>query len=63
MNSTVAEYRQQANALLDTLPEDKVAAAHDLLESLVEPSYTMENAPLDDEELTPETATSLADTL
>jgi hypothetical protein len=55
MASTVAEHRQQAHTLLDTLPEDKVAAAHDLLEFLVEPSCTIENAPLDDEEVTPET--------
>jgi|HubBroStandDraft_2_1064218.scaffolds.fasta_scaffold195818_3 hypothetical protein len=54
MESTVAEQRQQAHTLLDTLPEDKVAAAHDLLESLAGPSCTIEKAPLDDEEVTPE---------
>jgi heptaprenylglyceryl phosphate synthase len=55
MQSTVADQRQQAHMLLDTLPEDKVAAAHHMLESLAEFSYTLETAPLDDEEVTPET--------
>jgi hypothetical protein len=52
---TAAQQLQEAHSLLDTLPEEKVAVAYDLLETLAEPSYTLENAPFEDEELTPET--------
>jgi hypothetical protein len=52
--------RQRAHLLLDVLPDEKVAAVRTLLEVMVEPlSRSLASAPLDEEELTPETATAL----
>jgi hypothetical protein len=52
--------RQRAHLLLDVLPDEKVAAVRTLLEVMVEPlSHSLASAPLDEEELTPETATAL----
>lgn len=47
--------RRQAHTLLDMLPDEKVAAVRNLLQVMVEPlSHSLESAPEDDEELTPE---------
>ena len=52
--------REQAHFLLDALPEEKIAAVHSLLEVMVEPlSRSLASAPVEDEELTPETAAAL----
>jgi hypothetical protein len=52
--------REQAHFLLDALPEEKIAAVRSLLEVMVEPlSRSLASAPVEDEELTPETAASL----
>jgi hypothetical protein len=52
--------RQQAHSLLDVLPDEKVAAVRGLLEVMVEPlSLTLSMAPVEDEDLNPETAASL----
>jgi hypothetical protein len=52
--------RQRAHLLLDVLPDEKVSAVRTLLEVMVEPlSRSLASAPLDEEELTPETATAL----
>jgi hypothetical protein len=52
--------RQQAHFLLDALPEEKVLAVRSLLEVMVEPlSRSLAMAPIEDEDLTPETAAAL----
>jgi hypothetical protein len=52
--------RQRAHSLLDVLPDEKVAAVRTLLEVMVEPlSRSLASAPLDEEELTPETSMAL----
>ena len=56
-----ANERQQAHALLDLLPAEKLAVVRSLLEVMVEPlSQSLASAPLDDEETGPETATARA---
>ncbi len=46
--------------LIDVLPEEKLSAVHGLLEVLVEPlSRSLAMAPVEDEDLTPETAAAL----
>ncbi len=60
MATNPAEQRQQAHALLDLLPEDKVGAVRSLLEAMVEPlSRALVTAPVEDEEITPESAAAL----
>ena len=55
-----AQQRQEAHALLDGLPEEKFLVVRNLLEVLVEPlSRSLANAPVEDEELTPETMAAL----
>ena len=52
--------RQQAHFLLDALPEEKIPAVRSLLEVMVEPlSRSLAMAPVEDEDLTPETAAAL----
>jgi hypothetical protein len=52
--------RQQAHDLLDALPEEKLNAVRNLLEVMVEPlSRSLATAPIEEEELTPETAAAL----
>jgi hypothetical protein len=52
--------RQQAHFLLDALPDEKVSAVRGLLEVMVEPlSRSLAKAPVEEEELTPETAAAL----
>ncbi|MEO8096992.1 MAG: hypothetical protein ABI811_04780 [Acidobacteriota bacterium] len=59
MNANLTE-RQQAHALLDLLPEEKLHAVRSLLEVMVEPlSRSLALAPIEDEELTAEMAISL----
>lgn len=59
MEANVTE-RQQAHALLDLLPDEKLHAVRSLLEVMVEPlSRSLSLAPVEDEDLTPETAASL----
>ena len=56
----LAKQRKQAHSLLDGLPEEKLFAVCNLLELLVEPlSRSLANAPVEDEELTPETMAAL----
>jgi len=55
-----AQERQQAHALLDMLSAEKLSAVRDLLEVMVEPlSRSLALAPVEDEEITPETAAAL----
>ena len=52
--------RQQAHFLLDALPDEKVSAVRGLLEVMVEPlSRSLAKAPVEEEELTLETAAAL----
>jgi hypothetical protein len=52
--------RRQAHALLDLLPDDKLNAVRGLLEVMVEPlTASLAAAPVEEEEITPETATAL----
>ena len=48
--------RQQAHALLDLLPDEKVVALRTLLEVMVDPTASLT---IEDEELTPEIAAAL----
>ena len=52
--------RREAHLLLDMLPDEKVEAVRSLLEVMVEPlSRSLAMAPVEEEELTPETAAAL----
>lgn len=52
--------RQQAHALLDLLPDHKLQAVRSLLEVMVEPlGASLATAPVEEEEITPETAAAL----
>lgn len=60
MGTDSTQDRQQAHTLLDLLPEEKVAAVRSLLEVMVESlSRSLASAPIEEEELTPETAAAL----
>jgi hypothetical protein len=60
MGTDVKQERQQAHALLDMLPQEKLAAVRNLLEVMVEPlSRSLASAPVEEEEVTPETAAAL----
>ena len=60
MKRNSQEERQQAHALLDMLPDEKLNAVRTLLEVMVEPlSRSLALAAVEEEELTPETATAL----
>jgi len=54
------QQRQQAHALLDMLPAEKLAAVRSLLEVMVEPlSRSLASAPVEEEAVTSETAAAL----
>ena len=56
MTPDLTEQRRHAHLLIDTLPEEKLSALNTLLDVLVEPlSQSLARAPVDDEDLTPET--------
>jgi hypothetical protein len=60
MGTDTTQERQQAHALLDMLPVEKLTAVRGLLEVMVEPlSRSLASAPVDEEEVTPETAAAL----
>jgi hypothetical protein len=60
MESNLVQQRKQAHDLLDALPEEKLGAVSKLLQFLVEPiSHSLEMSPVEDEEITPETAAAL----
>jgi hypothetical protein len=60
MQSDLTQERRQAHALLDLLPIEKLNAVRGLLEVMVEPlSRSLALAPVEDEEITPETAAAL----
>ncbi len=60
MERNPKQERQQAHALLDMLPDEKLNAVRGLLEVMVEPlSRSLALAAVEEEELTPETAAAL----
>jgi len=60
MEPNLNQDRQQAHALLDLLPAAKMHAVRSLLEVMVEPlARSLALAPVEEEEITPETAEAL----
>ncbi len=60
MGTDLTQERQQAHALLDMLPKEKLTAVRSLLEVMLEPlSRSLASAPVEEEEITPETAAAL----
>jgi len=60
METDATQERQQAHALLDMLPEEKLTAVRSLLEVMVEPlSRSLASTPVEEEEITPDTAAAL----
>lgn len=60
MEPDLTQQRQQAHALIDMLSVEKLAAVRSLLEVMVEPlSRSLVAAPVEEEEITPETAAAL----
>ncbi len=60
MADQTAQEREQAHALLDMLPEEKVSAVRSLLEVMVEPlSHSLAASPAEEEEVTPETSAAI----
>ncbi len=60
MESDLAQERQQAHALLDRLPAEKLNAVRVLLEAMVEPlGRSLAAVPAEEEEITPEAVAAL----
>ena len=60
MDPNVTQEREQAHALLDMLPAEKLTAVRSLLAVMVEPlSRSLASAPVEEEEVTPETTAAL----
>ena len=60
MEADLNQERQQAHALLDMLPAEKLNAVRALLEAMVEPlARSLAMASLEEEEITPETEAAL----
>jgi hypothetical protein len=60
MELNMTPERQQAHALLDLLPDDKLTAVRSLLEVMVEPlARSLALAPTEEEDITEDTAAAL----
>ncbi len=60
MERNLNQERQQAHALLDMLPADKLNAVRALLEVMVQPlERSLAEAPVEEEAITPEAAAAL----
>lgn len=60
MDQNAAQEREQAHALLDLLPIEKLTAVRSLLAVMVEPlSRALASAPVEEEEINTETAAAL----
>jgi hypothetical protein len=60
MGTDATQERQQAHALLDMLPQEKLTAVRSLLEVMVEPlSRSLASASLEEEAVAPETAAAI----
>ncbi|PYT92544.1 MAG: hypothetical protein DMG36_14385 [Acidobacteria bacterium] len=56
----MADTKEHAHELIDRLPPTQLSAVVGLLEAMLDPvSRTIANAPVEEEELTPETAAAL----
>lgn len=63
MDIDTQQARQQAHALLDLLPPDKLSAVRELLATMVDPlQRALALAPLEDEEITEEEELAVAET-
>ena len=61
MEPNLNQERRQAHALLDMLPPEKLNAVRSLLGVMVEPlARSLALAPVEEEEITPDTAAALA---
>jgi hypothetical protein len=61
METNAAQERQQAHALLDTLPVEKLTAVVHLLQAISDPvARSLANAPIDDEPVTEQEAREIA---
>ena len=62
MESNLNQERQQAHALLDMLPAEKLNAVRGPLEVIVDPVFrALANAPIDDESITEEEDRAIAE--
>jgi len=62
MDPNLNQEREQAHALLDMLPAEKLNAVRSLLEAMVDPvSRALANAPIDDEPMTEEEERAVAE--
>ena len=62
MDPNLNQEREQAHALLDMLPAEKLNAVRSLLEAMVDPvSRALANAPIDDEPITEEEERAVAE--
>jgi hypothetical protein len=60
MDTSPTQERQQAHALLDMLPDEKLAVVRSLLQVMIEPlSHSLASSAADDEEIAPDTAVAL----
>jgi len=60
MEANLDQERRQAHALLDALPPEKLNAVRSLLEVMLEPlTRSLALAPVDERDITPETAAGL----
>ena len=60
MEPDLTQERRQAHALLDLLPADKLSAVRRVLEVMIDPlANSLALAPVEEEEITPETAAAL----
>jgi hypothetical protein len=60
MEADFTRERQQAHALLDMLPVEKLSVVRNLLEVMMEPlSRSLALAPVEEEEISPETAAAI----
>jgi hypothetical protein len=60
MEADFTRERQQAHALLDMLPTEKLSAVRSLLEVMMEPlSRSLALAPMEEEEISPETTAAI----
>jgi hypothetical protein len=60
MEPNLNQERQQAHALLEMLPDEKMKDVRSLLEEMVEPlAHSLALAPVEEEEITAETAAAL----
>jgi hypothetical protein len=60
MEPNLEQQRQQAHALLDLLPAEKLKAVRSLLDVMVGPlARSLAHAPVDEDDITPETAAAV----